>query len=496
MNKRISAVIVALLLGNFGFSQDDFRQLTFNRITEEDGLSNRHVTAIHQDKRGFIWIGTEDGLNRYDGYGFTIFRPDTAVSDGFQHAWIRCIHEDQQQQLWVSTAQSGLFLYNRKEEKFSYAPGFPEDAMVEEMVEDDEGTLWLAGGYRGHAIVASYDTSTRLWNIRPIISSIDPAMGILPDRDGYYWVPVRDNGFYRWNSRDGSVSENLKQQLGIPFVDKMVADATGTIWMGTTFGLYSMDRTRKIQYHGETAEGKKNGLNKYIFNLYKCEEHLWVATEGGGLTLINLANKAMTNHRHDRLVAKSIPEDFVWAVYEDNAHRVWGGTYASGVFVYDPMMERFPKFDPGGNLDKVSQFMIDSRGRMWWSNTDVLMMKDERGLHEFVAGKSPGSISSTNILKIFEDSRGRIWFGTWNGGLARYEENTQSFIMYGVAGGRGRMRDINIQTITEDPVTGSFILGTWRDLEVLSDLELGTLKNLMDSKEEPNNRIQCIMIRG
>ena len=153
--------------------------------------------------------------------------------------------------------------------------------------------------------------------------------------------------------------------------------------------------------------------------------YLWIATENGGLSRMDVQTEELTNFLYDKSNPNSIINNSIWSVYKDRQGRIWAGSFAKGLCVLDVMEDKIPIYDASLESDLVNVIFLDSKDRMWIGTEDGLVLKDHSGSHRFrFDPKNKNSISSNAINCVYEDRKHRIWIGVWDGGINRFVENS------------------------------------------------------------------------
>jgi ligand-binding sensor domain-containing protein len=217
--------------------------MKFHQLDVNDGLSNSHVICIFQDSKGFLWVGTNDGLNRYDGYSFKIYRQEQGDTTGFFNNTINAICEDKNGTLWVSTFNRGFYRYDPKNDKFVVIPELSSRGEIFKIQSDKNGELWITGVMNGHAFVANLNRDTRQWEQHLLFRSSETVVGMHPISKDEYWIVVRDQGLFRWNRRTNNVTRH-SDLVQPSFIHRTTEDQEGNIWLASRTGLYKLDTVR------------------------------------------------------------------------------------------------------------------------------------------------------------------------------------------------------------------------------------------------------------
>ncbi|QRQ99555.1 hybrid sensor histidine kinase/response regulator [Dyadobacter sandarakinus] len=379
----------------------------FRHLSTNSGLSQNNVTSILCDSRGFMWFGTPDGLNIYDGYKFTIYRNDPENERSLGHNYVHALCEDKRGKLWIGTDDAGLSLYNPVTDRFlnfrtnAAVPGSISHNKVTSISMNAKGNLWIGTGGGG---INYLDIATKKFT----------AFRHSPD--------VRS--------------------LSSDFVSYVLVDRKGRVWVATSnAGLNLMTSPKGDFVHFTHAPATPGSLSKNELNaLYEDRAgNIWIATEGGGLNRFNPADSTFTVFRHNPDDKRSISHNDVLSIQEDKAGRLWIGTRNGGINILnaDGTFDHFvaDRSNPDRlNNGSIYTMFCDKNGAMWVGTysgginiMDAEPLKFNR-LRSY-AGKIDG-LNNDNILAITEDHAGNLWLGTDGGGINVWDRKNAAFSHY------------------------------------------------------------------
>jgi PAS domain S-box-containing protein len=432
----------------------------FERISVGNGLSQSTVRCIIRDKRGLMWFGTEDGLNRYDGYEFVIYRPITGNPTSLSDEGIHCIYEDRQGRLWIGTRQ-GLNRFNRDNETFTRyqkntdttADGLTGNQVLA-ICQDPEGNLWIGTGDGGLNKFAPHDN--RFYSYQHDITGPAGLAGnhigtLYVDRSGVLWIGTRDAGLDRYDA-ENDVFVHYQNHPGNPnslsgnTVTAIGEDREGNLWVGTDSGLNKLDRKNHTftRYNHDPRSPPDPGHigSDLVCCIYLTHAgELLIGTEGG-LDKYNPEDGTFTHYCRDPDDPRSLSNDIVISIYEDPSHILWIGTEGGGFNKFVPHMNKFTHYHenphkPQGHLRGkfVYSFCEDSRGVVWIGTDKGLNRFDPRTpTRSFTCSRhnpdDPHSLSNNFVFSIYEDRSGVLWVGTWGGGLNKFNRQTGQFTSY------------------------------------------------------------------
>ena len=221
-------------------SQHITRDAKFRRLVENVQLSNLNITAIEEDSKGFLWVGTMDGLNRFDGYEFKIYRNIENDPTSLAKNRVEAIYEDNDGVLWVSSLNSGLQYYNRTTDAFSRVPEFSQRyCQVFRITEHAQHNLWIGGAFNEQAFVAVRDAKTRRWEKFLLFRAAEGIYSILQISENEFWLGSQSNGLLRWNRKTNIIEKHYVHDPNNPNslpgndVRKIVRDKRDNLWIAT-----------------------------------------------------------------------------------------------------------------------------------------------------------------------------------------------------------------------------------------------------------------------
>jgi PAS domain S-box-containing protein len=433
---NIFALFVAgdssLWLGTNGGGLIRSKQGKFAAYTTKDGLSNDIVRAIHEDRQGNLWIGTNGGLNCLKNGKFIVY----TAKDGLSNNVVLSVYQDSQSNLWIGTNGGGLAcLKDRQFTHYTTQSGLAND-IVTAIHEDNAGNLWV-GTYGGlnrwrNGKFALYTTQDGLAN--------NFVRTIYEDRTGSLWLGTNGGGLNRlYNGR----FETFATQDGLSndFVRAICEDKEGSLWIGTYGGGLNRLRDGKFTNYS-TSHGLSNNM---VWSIYEDKSNnLWLGTDRG---LNCLKDGKITVYS----TPEGMPAHVVTALSEDRAGNLWIGTEGGGlVRKRDATFKIYTTQD--GLSSNFVRFIHEDRSGNLWIGTDA-------GLNHFKDGKfkvynTADGLSNNELTCVYEDRAGNIWIGTRTGGLSRFKDG--KFFVYTTA--NGLASDL-VRCLYEDD-SGSLWIGT------------------------------------
>ena len=392
-------------------------EIKFEHITVDHGLSNNSILCIIQDNKGFLWIGTSNGLNKFDGNSITNYYHNPDNPNSLSGNSIQVILEDKSGKLWIGTRE-GLNKFDPKTEKFSVYKNDPQDPEslshnnVRSIFEDSSSTLWIGtwGGGLNKFIPPAPD------------SLGNDSEG--PDRFIHYEHSPLD---------PESLSDN--------WVLTIFEDSSGRLWIGTVGGLNKFDRKAEkfTIYKNDPMDTKSLSHGSVKSILEDNSGIIWIGTNKGGLNKF-IPPATFIHYQHNPKNPGSLSDNNVRSIFEDSSGRLWIGTYTGGLNKFDPKTEKFTVYkndpqDPESlSQNSVTPIIEDSSGILWigtgggggLNKFDPKIKKITTYKHD---PQYPESLSHNAVRSILEDKSGIIWIGTLDG-LNKFNRKTGKFTVY------------------------------------------------------------------
>ncbi len=442
--------------------------LRFERLSLEQGLSQNSVLAMLQDRQGFLWIATQDGLNRFDGYSFAVYKHDPEDSNTLSHNSILSLLEDEDGMLWVGTWGGGLNRLDPQREqvtryRFDTADGVgPGTESITTIRKGRDGLLWI--GTIENGLIAFDRSSGEFEQFRHNPAdenslSSDAVSALYEDGEGFLWVGTGGfgapgSGLNRFDpetkrfTRYTSIPDDLKT-LSSDTISSILPAEEGKLWVGTGGfstsggGLSLFDPlTGEVTRFQHDEDDPMSLASDDVVSLFRDRNgQIWVGTWGGGLDRLERQDDRVqfTHHRYDPFLATSISADIVWSVMEDRTGVLWLGTINGGLNKVNPQVQRFglyrnhpDKVDSLG-FDVIGAFHEDKSGGLWigtWGGgLDYFDRNTDKFAHFRHDASDPESLADDSVSAIYADAAGLVWVGT-AGGLDRLDRGTGTFTHY------------------------------------------------------------------
>ena len=483
--------------------------IRFRHLSAEDGLSQVVVQSILQDRRGFMWFGTEDGLNRYDGYTFTVFRHDDLDPFSLAHNYVESLVEDANGFIWVGTT-NGLDRWDPRTDRFEHFkhdaanPGsLSQDRVTAILL--DRGTLWVGTDDAGLNRFEGAEAAFTRFHHDPGDSgslSSDKVSALCAGRDGSLWVGTRDAGLNRF---DPSTGRALRYGGGLAsdIVSSIYEADDGLVWVGTMGGgLHRLDpETGEIVGYSHDPSDPSGLSSNHIEAVFMGDPGtLWVATSRG-LDELRMESGVVYHHRRDPSEPSSLIDDEVVSLYQDRGSVMWVGT-GKGLSRWNTLTNAFgyvSESSAGLSSDTVTSFGLQSADVLWigtfGGGLNRMNRNDgtiERFRHD---ASSPSSLSDDRAMSILVDRHGTLWVGTFAGGLNRFD-GVDRFERFRHDAEDGASLSSDAVVALHESKGGEIWVGTFEGGLNRLDPATGAFEhfraNPVDASSLSDDRVQCI----
>jgi PAS domain S-box-containing protein len=416
--------------------EPDLDNIKFIHLTSEDGLSSNRVTSILVDSKGYLWFGTFDGLNRYDGYEFQVFKHKPEDPNSLSANIVQVIYEDLEGTIWLGTIGGGLNRYDPRSESFTRYRHDPND---------------------------------------PQSLGSDRVFSIYQDRDGVLWIGTGGGGLNRYDPEsDGFERFQHKpddpRSLSNDTVRAIMEDADGEMLIGTDGGgLNHFDRQSRIfsAYRHDPDDPKSLGHDS-VTNIYQDEDGIfWLSTWGGGLDRLKFEgadgeSAHFTHFRYDPEDPTSLSHDSLFNIYEDDSGGIWIATLGGGLVQFDRSSEKFKSYqanpdDPYSlSHNSIISMSGDPNGLLWLGTSgggvNILDLAAKAFRHYYSIPGEESGLNSNDIMGIYQAPDGTLWIGTGSGGLNKLDGQTRQVSHFKHDPNKsGSITDNMVREIVQDP---------------------------------------------
>ncbi len=530
VKKLARRLLVACLFTANLVSYAQVNDRRFNNFSVNNGLSQSTVFAITQDTLGFIWVGTQDGLNRYDGRNFIVYRPKKNDNRAISSFYIRTLFRDAQGSVWVG-GNGGIDVYNylsNSFENYGISPGTGE-WYISGILQDREGKIWACSNsgelyvsdkqrkkfttvltsktsgigevyglvlWNNHLLLG---TGSGLWTFDMQTRTITKWHAGLPtvrinclyEDKGSLWIGTEGEGLLQWQASTQTfkkyISSGAAGSIANNNVRSVKKDKDGSLWVGTFSGLSIMNQEGYFQnYFHDPKNQFTIGQNSVRFIFRDRQDGMWLGTFYGGMS-----------YYHDRLISfntlvqssvmPSLNDDVVNVIKQDKSGNFWIGTESGGVNYWDPLTRQIRYYTSnraGGGLSSntIKSIEFDSNGNVFLGthNTGLNILNPATGAvknYRHLPGDTSG-LSGNMVYALLRDHMGRMWVGTRNG-LDIYNPGTDRFTHF-YRDNTGRSISATEITYLMQDSRKRIWIGTINGVSVL-DTENGMLKNISNS---------------
>lgn len=441
MNKNFIKIFLLFSFSYLGLNAQYYR-MRFDHLSVTEGLSQSSVRSIAQDKHGFMWFATLDGLDKFDGYEIKTYYsgyqkgelPDNIIN-------VTYATNDNENQLWIGTADHGICLYDAVFDKFV---NFSKQKNNKTLINDhvtaiagDSRVLWI-GTENG---LSKFDQIKNKWtsfDSKIPEFSDDNINCLIIDNFGCLWIGTEKGLFILDTTTLKFIEHKNFQKFDNKIINAFTKDVYGNIWIGTSAGIFYYDfETKKIN----TVEQLKSIDDTFITAIkFDFQNILWIGTNNGGLIRFDPSNKSVNTFVYNATDPNSITVNSILYIYEDSKHLLWIGTSLGGVEKWNRAAQellvfRHNPYNPNSlSSSRVRSILQDKSGVIWIGTVDGGLNKWDIDLQKFIWTKynplDPQSIPENHIRSIFEDSQNRYWIGTDNNGLCIINPKTLKVIKF------------------------------------------------------------------
>ena len=468
----------------------DVRPMYFEHLTMRDGLSQSTVMSILQDSRGFLWLATESGLDRYDGYSVREYRRERGNEHSLASDFIWSIAEDARGDLWLATSGGGVARWDHATDRFQQFRHDPRNANslasddVRTLLIDSQGDIWA--GTDGQGLDALDPDTGRARHFRhragdPRSLASDKVHALHPGEGGRIWVGT-DAGLSLYEPATGDFTNYELSGGGLPLrIRSLRIDHAGVLWIGTLdTGLRRFDpRTGKVTtFRHQPRKPGSLSADRVFSILEDGARRLWVATSDG-LNLFDRQTERFVRYGRDADNPQSLRDDDIMSLYQDRGGVLWVGTRAGGASHWNPKSWALGHYrSPLTGNTPVNAFADDGAGKLWVGTWDGLVEIDTRTRTERryqTRSEGPLRLADNKVMALLHDRRGALWVGTMEGGLQRFDP------------GRGTVRSYKPDPDDPQSLPANGVMSLYQDKQ--GDVWVGTFGGGLAHIEGANGRL-------
>ncbi|HWI93498.1 MAG TPA: two-component regulator propeller domain-containing protein, partial [Flavisolibacter sp.] len=508
---------LVLMLSVKAFSQKP--DIRFEHLSTEEGFSQNLVTCILKDHYGFMWFGTDDGLNRYDGYKITLYRNNPKNPKSLSGNLINGIFEDSKGNIWIAIDGGGVNIYDRNTNSFARLlhndniPSSLRDNAVKCFYEDVNGNVWI-GTYRGLDMAIGTTGRFKHYTIDPLKKDplSEQITSVICDRQNNLWVGTM-KGLALFNASSQTFrlfyhDEKNNNSISDDRVNVLMGDQNGDVWIGTRNGLNLLKKNSDKFIHFFNDKKNSNSLaHNYIWSLAKLEDgKIWIGTEHG-LDLFDESSQYFFHYTSIPGDETSLPHNSLRCTYVDDQGILWLGSVAGGVRKYDKKLSRFGLYKPLNsnpatlNLKMVFSFAESKTGDIWigtdGGGLNIFHVKDKTFSHfEYKKNDPAHSLLSNTVIKLLNSHDGQgLWIGTYGSGLSYYNFSTKTFTHYTPGDDNRHLSDKAVYALLEDR-NGNLWIGTNDGGVNMLDKKSGILTKFVFGSAEDGEHLANSCIRS
>jgi len=440
-----------VVISGISAQQADMR---FKHLSISDGLSQVCVNSIIQDKEGFIWIATHDGLNKYDGYTFKVFKPDARNKNSIYNNQIKKIYEDKEGVIWVGTAGGGLCKFDKKTETFStYRTIKGNNSSISSndvftMFEDSKGRFWV-GTFGGGLCLFNKQTGTFKRYLHN--SSQSASLGgnairvIVEDHKHHIWIGIDGGGLDLYNEHTDNFShikhdDKNPNSLSNNIVMSILVDHEDILWIGTYDGglnKYNQETKTIEQFHHSTTNPLSIPSETVWTSYENSDNTIWFGTRGGGLSLYNKKTNSFTNYQYNQINKFSISDDKILCIMQDKSGLLWIGTENNGINIYDKQSNKFSLYknesDRSNTLSNNNVIGLKQQDDNLWIATrggGLNGLNLKTGNVTRYKAPATSKYNFNQLLSIEIAPNGKLWLGSDGNGLFLFDPKTNETVNY------------------------------------------------------------------
>ncbi len=417
--------------------------MVFRHLTVDDGLAQNTVMATLQDSRGFLWIATQNGLDRYDGFALRHFTHQRGAGSGLPSNYIWAIAEDRAGDLWLAVKDGGVVRFDIRAEKFTNyrheagnSTSITTDA-ARQLLIDRENRVWIATAGGGLSVLDPRSGRAQRLVHDPARSdslNSDTVGALAEDHEGRIWVGT-DGGVDLWLPQQHGFRHFMHspadpRSLSSNTVATLYVDSNDTLWVGTyDGGLNRFDGTQRgfTVYAAEPSNPARLSNPEVRALLEDSDGRFWVGT-AGGLDLLDRSTDRFARFKHDPTDPQSLRDNYVVSLYQDRGGLLWVGTVNGGVSRWNPRSWLFGHVRPTWNAQSYPiSFADDGEGRLWVGTFGAGLFRYDPHSGESLPADAifqhPKLLPDDRIMALLRSSSGDLWVGTMRAGLVRIAAN-------------------------------------------------------------------------
>ncbi|HEY9197107.1 MAG TPA: two-component regulator propeller domain-containing protein, partial [Mucilaginibacter sp.] len=421
-----------------------------------------------------MWFATDDGLNRFDGTNFKVFKSEPNNPYSLPSNFVQTIFKDAKDEIWISSRR-GIYKFDTNTERFTkFNPAGAQPAYlnnVSSIFGGNNNWLWFACGRSG---ISSYNINNGRFNHYgkenlPGLSG-NLVLNAIEDARGLLWVDTQDGGLNIFSTKDGAVLKNVSDQFPLSMIPQgrinaLYEDHNHDIWIATSKGLL-LYRWAENKFHIFSGSAYKLRSGYFSSLLEDDKKNLFIGLQDGGLYSIDLGKAEKTNYEKIAIEPVRSEDNYsvtarsVQTLFRDKDKNIWAGTYGDGIYMLSSIPEKFNKFHNklidiyGFSFLRYYGMCMDNDGYLWMgTDGDGIYKKKLTGevVKYYRASGQNGSLKDNAIICAYKDHSNTLWFGSYSQGLFRYDKETDSFTNFAHKANDPQSLGLNdVRVIVED----------------------------------------------
>ncbi len=467
--KNCKYILLILFQFIFLLVSSNNQQLKFERIGTKTGLTDNNVVCIMQDSRGFIWVGTQYGLNRFDGQQFKVFYSNPFDSCSLGSNYIQNIFEDSNRNIWIATLGGGFCKFDRALNRFKQFNHKLNDSNcvsgnnINSIVEDKTGKFWIATSDGINLFDPETERFIHFYNEKNDTTTISNniATTVYADSRGEIWIGTQGGGLNKFVSQDSTfirykTNNRNSETISGNYISAIFEDSGHRLWIGTAGEGLNLFEPEKGKFRRFKKSSEINSLcHNNILSINEDDKNnLWIGTENGGISIFDYELNKFRNYSNDEIDDSSLSANCVVSITKDMDGNMWVGLFAGGINLYKKNTDSFNHFKHNSSPGSLSNNFVlsiyeDHIGNLWvGTDGGGLNRFDQKTGSSFLYKHNAknNSIAGDFILALAEDENDDLWIGTWGNGLCRFNRKTQDFTEF-------KYIENNISGLNSDKIT-------------------------------------------
>ena len=433
-------LLVGWISNGLGQPADNLR---FDNISVDEGLSQSTGRVVIQDSKGFIWIGTQDGLNKYDGQSFTIYNNDPLDTNSMSDNFIQDITEDEEGILWIGYNTGGMDRFDPNSEIFTHYKNRPGDTtslshnFINHIYIDRDGTMWV-GTANGLNIFDRHNGTFQRIPLAGLADNMPVISCLYEDRQDNFWIGTNAFGLFHYDRANGRIlnqywNDSSASSLSSNAIQGVLEDGYGDFWVATgNRGLNRLDReTGHVDMFLSDPDDVGSISDNFLFKILETDfeaKILWIGTQNGGLNRFNRDTETFTSYQNDPDDPFSISNNIVFSLTASTDGTMWIGTGGGGINKFPLRKPKFQHYKYPGNVQAnfIWEIFEDGLGKVWIGTAGNGLFTFDRQSHQFqpyLFDPADSELSrSYTVISVVNSEDGTMWIATSMNGLFRVNE--------------------------------------------------------------------------